>query len=175
METELRGDFVASLAMPELYGKCVGQIVTVSTEQLRYIRRRELAMKPYEIETHEISQCRSVRYQSDWAPLRIIFGGLSLALAILIATGVWVYADRLPMGYSVPVVAILALGYFGLRYLLAGRRHVLTFDLESGPLRWTSRPGEFKTWEKSVGSILEFARSKGLYQSPVNVHLHLRP
>lgn len=168
MQQDLRGDFVAALAVPDLYAKNVGQVVAVSTEQLKYIRRKELALKPFEVEVRDLSGCQSIRYRRDFAPLRLLSGVLFSGLAIVIAVGIWFYGDRMPGG-NIRFGAVILLAYAGFRNLAGGRRHTLTFEFSDRRLRWKSKAGEFAVWEKSVESILGFARNKGLYENPANV------
>ncbi len=164
---ELAGDFVAALALQELYRRNVGQVVTVSTKQLRYIRRKELKLEPYAVEIHELSDCRGVSYKSDFAPHRVLFGALSLVVGVAIVAGLWIYRNDVQAGMVVKAVAVLAPFYVGYRYFTGGRRHVLTFAMNNENLHWRSKPGEFRTWQKSVDRILDFARQKGWYESPV--------
>ncbi len=163
MEPELRGEFIASLATPDQYHKNVGQVVTVSSEQLRYVRRKELQLRPFEIEVRDISICTAVTYKSDWSLSRVIFGGVALLLAAVIVVGLFVYGDDVQARAGQAAVAIIALVLVGYRYFVGGRRHSITFHLDDEKLRWKSRPGEYKTWTKAVEKILTFFRSKGLY------------
>ena len=167
MVAELKGQFVASLALEDDFPKNAGMVVTVSTEQLRYVRRKELALTAYEIEAHDLSGCRSVTYQTDLAPFRMLMGALALSLAAIIGIGLFLYHDRI--GARVPVFAILFLAYVGYRYLAGGRRHKLAFIFDDRTLKWTSRPGEFEIWAVAVDSILNFARGKGWYENPMDV------
>ena len=168
MQQDLRGDFVAALAIPDLYAKNVGQVVAVSTEQLRYIRRKELAMQPFDIQVHDLSACQSIRYRQDFAPFRLLSGILFSGLAILIAVGIWYYGDRMPGGH-IRIGAVLFLAYAGFRNLAGGRRHTLTFEFGDRRLRWKSKAGEFKVWARAVDSVLDFARNRGLYENPADV------
>lgn len=163
VQPELKGDFVAALAIPELYGKNVGQVVTISTEQLRYVRRKELALKPYEIEVHNLSDCRSINYSTDFSLLRMTVGLIALALALVIVLGLATYFERLPAGKTIPITAIAVLIFTAFRYLTGGRRHILTFEMDGQTLRWISKPREFDLWNRPVETILAFAQGKGLY------------
>ena len=164
---ELDGDFVAALAPQERYHKNIGQVVSVSTRQLRYVRRKELRMEPYAIEIHDLADCRGLKYKADFAPHRLIFGVLSLAVGLAIIIGLWFYRNDLGSGMVVKIAAVIAPFYVGIRYLTGGRRHVLTFVMKDENLRWRSKPGEFGTWQKAVDRILEFGRQKGWFESAI--------
>ena len=81
VQSELKGDFVATLVLQKDYKKNVGQVAAVSTEELRYIRPQTLARTPFETEALSLDGCRYIRYKSDWALPRIFLGVLSFVLA----------------------------------------------------------------------------------------------
>ena len=141
---ELDGDFVAALALPDEYHKNVGQVVTVSARQLRYVRRKELKMEPYAIEVHELSECRGIDYGADFALHRLLFGALSLAIGVAIVAGLWFSRNSVQVAIVIKAAAVVVPFYVGIRNLTGGKRHVLTFVMKDENLRWRSKPGRVR-------------------------------
>jgi hypothetical protein len=150
------GEFVTTLIPPEHYARQVSQVATVWENQLRFIRRKELAMQPYEIDMIPMSGVRSIRYRQEYAILPFALGILCVAVVA------FVFAAPVPDGTRFPIGALVLVGFAGFTWMLGVKRHRLEFCLERKTLRWRSPAGDFKVYTASVARVMTFASGRNL-------------
>lgn len=68
------GDFIATLIHDSEYAKQVGQVATVWTGQLRFVRRKELAMQSYALEIIPMTKVHAIRYRTTYAIVPAMLG-----------------------------------------------------------------------------------------------------
>lgn len=149
-------EHIATLVHADEYAKNVGQVASISTHRILYVKRRELAMTPYELLEFPTSSCTSVTYQKKLALVPMIVGVLLVGLVTFILT------SEVAPGTRVPVGALAILVVVGATLFAGPKRHQFTFMVDGKRLKWRSRAGDYKYKVASVRKVLAWAESKGL-------------
>ncbi|WP_428001311.1 hypothetical protein [Acidovorax sp.] len=149
-------EHIATLVHSDEYAKYVNQVASVSSERILFVKRKELAMTPYELIEFPTSALTSVRYEKKLAIIPMVVGALFVALVLFILT------SEVAPGTRVPVGALAALVVFGGALFLGPKRHQLTFEVGGKSLRWKSKAGDFKYKVVSSQKVVEWARAKGV-------------
>jgi hypothetical protein len=149
-------EFIATLVHPDEYARNASQVAKLSTDKLVFVKRKELAMKPFELVEYPMAECTAISYQVKWALLGMGIGAL-LVLLIL-----FIFTSEMPTGTRVPVGALAITLVFGATLLRGPKRHRITFMVAGKRLRWQSKAGDFKYKVASVNKVLAFAKSRGL-------------
>lgn len=155
----MQEEHIATLVHDDEYGRNAGQVAKISSERLLFVKRKELALNPYELVELPFSQCTSISYEVKWAIAPMIFGVLLVALVGFILTS---YVEP---GTRVPVGALAIVLVFGAILARGPKRHHLTFEVGGKRYKWQSKAGEFKYKVASVAKVVAFAREKGLFSS----------
>ncbi|MFZ6845899.1 hypothetical protein [Undibacterium sp. RuTC16W] len=156
-------EVVAIFVSPEKYAYHINQVVSISTDYFRVLRKRFSIKMPYEIEEIPITNCTQIDYQSRLSPVRIFFGILLVALMLTIFYLIGVYGAHLEQGTSIRI-GLLALALItGLKWAFMSRQHQVSFLLNDGTrLHWCSRSGDFKYKERAVSRLFEHLETRGL-------------
>ncbi len=149
-------EHIATLVHADEYARNASQVANLSTDKLVFIKRKELALKPFELVEYEMRECTAISYEVKWALLGMVFGTL-LVLVIL-----FIFASDVPAGTQVPVGALAIALVAGAVLMRGPKRHRLTFEIAGKRLRWQSKAGDFKYKVASVNKVLAFAESRGL-------------
>lgn len=149
-------EHIATLVLPDEYVGNANQVAEVSTNKLVLIKRKELALKPFELVQYPMAECSAITYEIKWAIMPMIFGALLVALILFTLT------LDIPAGTSLPIGALGAALIAGAVWLRGPKRHRLTFVMNGKRLRWQSKAGEFKAKLASTQRVIAFAREKGL-------------
>jgi hypothetical protein len=160
MVTPTEDEHIATLVYSDEYARYANQMASVSSQKLIFVKRKELAMKPYELLEFPISQCSSISYETKWAVVPMIFGALLVALLLFI------FSSRIPAGTQVPIGALAVALIFGVVLLRGPKRHRLTFFMNGKKLVWQSKAGDYKYKVASTTKVVSFARDKGLLVQP---------
>jgi hypothetical protein len=150
-------EHIATLAHPDEYAKHVSQIASVSTHKLVFIKRKMMALTPFELVQFPISECSSITYEIRWAIASMVFG----AIVVISIISLFIFGS-VPGGTTVPIGAIAITFMAGAVLLRGPRRHRLTFVVNGKKLRWQSKAGDFKYKIVSTQKVREFAKLKGL-------------
>lgn len=150
------GDFIATLIQPDGYAKQVNQVATVWSNQIRFIRRKELALQPFTVELIPMSAVRGVRYRQELAIAPLVLGFLCL---VVVAA---VFTSPIPGGTRVPVGALTLAAFGGYTWIRGVKRHRIDFELPDRVVSWRSGAGDLKVVEASVQRVCDFARSRDL-------------
>jgi hypothetical protein len=121
-----------------------------------FIKRKELAMKPFELVEYPMSECTAISYEVKWAVFGMIFGTALVLLILLI------FASEVPAGTRVPIGALAIALIFGALLMRGPKRHRLTFEIAGKRLKWQSKAGDFKYKVASVNKVIAFAESRSL-------------
>lgn len=151
-------EHVARLVYPDEYAKNVSQVASISTHRLFYVKRKELALKPYELLEFPISECTSITYEVKWAIVPMVFGVFLIAIVLFILSSDLTAAVRIPVG------ALAVAAVFGGVLAKGPKRHRLTFTINGKRMRWQSKAGDFKCKAVSVGKVITYAKDSGLYR-----------
>lgn len=157
-------EWVATLLHPDEYAANVNNVATVTTRKIVYIKRKELALKPFERVEYPIADCSSITYKKHYAIGSFAAGLVAVLLVICIAWGLIVYGANLQPGTRLSVGAVIAVAIFGMFRISGIKRHRLTFKIGANNVRWQSRAGEFKSKDVSVQKVAAFAQERGLWQ-----------
>jgi len=157
-------EWVATLLHPDEYAANVNNVATVTTDKIVYIKRKELALKPFERLEYPIAECTAITYKKHYAIGSFVAGLAAILLVLGIVWGFAVYGANLQPGTRVSIGAVLAVAVFGAFRVSGIKRHRLTFKVGSSEVRWQSRAGEFKSKEVSVQKVAAFAEEKGLWR-----------
>ncbi len=149
-------EHIATLVHPDEYARNAGQVASLSTSRILFVKRRELALKPFELVEYPTAGCTTIKYEVKWAYLAMTLGVL-LVLLIL-----FIFASEVPAGTHVPVGALAIALVFGAILLRGPKRHRLTFVVDGKTLRWQSKAGDFKYKVASVNKVVAFAKEHGL-------------
>lgn len=152
-------EHVATLVHADEYRRNANQVANLSTEKLVFIKRKELAMKPFDLIEYPMRDCTAIAYEVKWALFGMVLGAL---LVVLIG---FIFMSDVVAGTTVPVGALAVALVFGATLLRGPKRHHLTFVVGGKKLRWQSKAGDFKYKGASVNKIVAFAKSKGLLSS----------
>lgn len=155
-------EFVAGLVEEEDARRHLGQVASVTTEELRVIRRKFVSTKGWELATHRLSDVEAMEH-FDERPLTTTLSGVFMLLvgAAVVLLLVLNWNDLAPET-KVPVGAIALLISWGVRRTFSARRHRLVFTLRDGTtVWWASRPGEHALRAPAVANVLELARTRG--------------
>ena len=147
---------IATLVHGDEYARNAGQIASVSERHLLFVKRKELALKPFELVELPTCDCSSIEYGVKWAVAPMIFGLLLVGLVIFILTS---YVEP---GTRVPVGALAIVLIFGAVLARGPKRHRLTFVVGGRRYKWQSKAGDFKYKLASVNKVVTFARERGL-------------
>lgn len=158
---EPQGEYVATLIHDTDYAAQVGQVATVWTRQLLFVRRKELALQPYALEFIPMSRVRAIHYDVTWAWAPAVVGAVCVVIAV--AAMVMPVSEALRM----PVGALALAAGAGVIWMRGIKRHLLEFSLGDRTVRWRSKAGEFKDREFVVQKVVDFARTAGLLRSSV--------
>jgi len=149
-------EHIATLVHADEYARNASQVATISTHKLVFIKRKELAMKPFELVEYPMGECTAISYEIKWAVFGMVVGTL-LVLLIL-----FIFASEVPAGTRFPVGALAIALVFGAVLMRGPKRHRITFNMAGKQLKWQSKAGDFKYKVASVNKILAFAESRGL-------------
>jgi hypothetical protein len=152
-------ELVAIFVHPDEYARNVNRVASVSTHSILFVKRKELAMTPFELQRFPLAECSGIVYQERFAIVPMIFGALLLGLVLLILT------SEIPAGTSVPVGAMAALAVAATGWFFRPRRHLITFVFGDRRLRWQSKAGDFKYKAVSVQRLMAFAKERGLLRA----------
>ncbi|WP_315386475.1 hypothetical protein [uncultured Stenotrophomonas sp.] len=155
-EQNAQGDFVATLIHDSDYARQTGQVATVWTGQIRFVRRKELAMQPYALEIIPMAKIQAITYKATYALVPAILGVLCIAAFLTVMFAPMAAGTRVPIG------ALMLAAGAGFLWLRGIKRHVIEFSLGDTSVRWRSRAGEFKDRDVVVKKVLAFARDAGL-------------
>lgn len=158
MELDKKDEHIATLVYPDEYAKNVSQIASVSSQMLIYVKRRELAMTPFDLLYFSMDECSTISYQVKWAIISMIFG------AALIALVIFIMLSDVQAGTSVPVGALAVALIFGGILLKNPKRHCITFVVSGKNFQWKSKAGDFKYKLVSVQKVVDFAKASGRYR-----------
>lgn len=153
---ESEEEHIATLVHPDEYARNVSQVAKLSTDKLVFIKRKELALKPFELTEYPMADCTSISYEVKWAWISMAVG------AILVLLILFIFMSEVPTGTRVPIGALAIALVFGATLLREPKRHRITFHVGTKKLRWQSKAGDFKYKVASVNKIVAFAESKGL-------------
>ncbi|MBB6577597.1 hypothetical protein HNP33_001654 [Comamonas odontotermitis] len=149
-------EHVATLVYPDEYSKNVNQVASVSSERILFVKRKELAMTPYELLQFPTSSLTSVRYKKRLAIWPMLIGAIFVTLVLFILTSEVAPGTRVPVG-ALALLLVLGGGLF-----LGPRRHQLTFEVNGKTLRWQSKAGDFKYKVASSQKVVDWARTRGI-------------
>lgn len=149
-------EHVAHLVHSDEYAKYANQVASVSTHKILFVKRKELAMKPYELIQFHMTACTSITYEKKLAIVPMIFGALLIALVLFILNSEVAAGTRVPVGALAIVLIFGAILFSGLK------RHQLTFVVNDKRLKWKSKAGDFKYKVSSTQKKVAFAKEKGL-------------
>lgn len=163
MTKDIEEEIVAVLSSPEEYAYHINQVASLSTENIRVLRKQLSLKAPYFIENVPLKNCTSIEYKHGLVPFRIIAGILLTSLLLGIFYYLIVYWSSLESGTTIKV-GLLALAFsYGLKWAFMSRRHNLVFHLhDSSVLSWQSRSGDFKYKQRVVGNIIEYLETQGV-------------
>src|SRR2546428_2264839 len=89
---------VATLVLQEDYAKNPNQVARLSSQRILFIKRKEFALKPFELIELPTSACSSISYEQKFALARMIAG---VALVVLVIT--FFVMGEVEAGTDVPV------------------------------------------------------------------------
>lgn len=147
---------IATLVHSDEYVRHANQVAKLTTHKILFVKRKELALKPYELIEFPIGPCTSITYEIKWAIVPMILGAFMVALVLLVLSLDVTTGTRVPIGAL--AIVLIAGG------LLASgpKRHRLTFLVNGKPLRWQSKGGDFKYKVGSVERVVAYAKESGL-------------
>jgi hypothetical protein len=157
---------IATLVHTDEYARNANQMASVSSRKLVFIKRKELALKPFELLEFELQQCSAISYQIKWALVPMILGAL---LAALVLSILWLVSqgEIASTTTRIPIGALAIALIFGVLLLQGPQRHRLTFIVNGKALTWQSKAGDFKYKVASVQKVVAFAREQGLLKESV--------
>ena len=148
---------IVTLVLPEDYARNAGQIASLSTHEILYIRRKELSLKPFELIPLPASHCSSIQYEQRLAVIPMVLGGILVFLLL----GLFIFGS-VDAGTSIRWGAVALAMIYGLNMLLGVKRHRLTFVVDGKRYRWQSKAGDFKYKTAVVQRLLAYAHERGL-------------
>ncbi|MFC5498566.1 hypothetical protein ACFPOE_13550, partial [Caenimonas terrae] len=148
---------IATLVLPEDYGRNAGQVASLSTHAILYIKRKELSLKPFELISLPASQCSSIQYEQRLAVVPMVLGGL----LVLLLLSAFIFGS-VEAGTSIRLGAVALALIFGLNMLFGVKRHRLTFIVDGKRYRWQSKAGDYKYKTAVVERLVAYARERGL-------------
>lgn len=155
-------EITVTLVHHDEYEKNVNQVACISSDALLFVKRKELALKPFELIQYPMSECSSITYESRWAVAPMIFGMLLVMLMLFIFFAISHY--DIQEGTKIRVGMLIIALFFGIKLTFGAKRHRLTFIIGGKKLRWQSKPGDFKIKIKAIDRIIAFAKAKGLFK-----------
>ena len=156
-------EIVTVFVSPEDYAYHINQVASVSTGNLRIIRKKFSMNTPYVLEEVAIARCGRIEYAAKLSPVRIALGTLLVALMLAIFYFINDYAEQMESGPSVRFGLLAIALAVGVRWMFMSRQHHMTFHLkDDSRLRWRSRPGDFKYKEWAVNKLREHFKTTGL-------------
>jgi len=157
---------VAILLHPDEYLKHIGEVASLTTGRLRFVKRKFVSKAGWEIVDVPLADCTAIVYKDERPLLKVVLGILLTVLAAFIFYMIFIYWDRLDPGTRIPVGALGLATLYGLGWAFRSRRHRLSFSLKDGrTLVWKSATGDYKYKVVSARKVVEFARSTGLLAS----------
>jgi hypothetical protein len=153
-------EHVATLVHSDEYAKYANQVASISTHKIVFVKRKELAMTPYELVQFPTAACTSIAYERKLAVVPMVVGALLVALVLFILSSEVMVGTRVPVGALAVVLIFGTIMFFGLK------RHQLTFVVDGKRLKWKSKAGDFKYKVVSTGKVVAFAKEKGLLNEP---------
>ncbi len=155
-------EVLAVLVSPDEYTKAPNNVASVTTSQIIFIKRKEFAIKPYEVVDFPINECSSINYEIKWAIFPVVMGVFLIALIGYIFFSLFTYGIP-PEGLHFPIGAILVTSLFGYRLFTSPKRHHLTFVINEKKYKWQSKAGDYKYKTAAVENIINFAKSKSIF------------
>jgi hypothetical protein len=152
---------VATLVLPDDYAKNPNQVARLSSRRILFVKRKEFALKPFELIELPTSACSSISYEQKYAVVRMVAG---IALAFLVPT--FFIVGEVAPGTSIPVGLLGMAMVIGISLALGVKRHRLIFIVDGQQFKWQSKAGDFKYQTSSVERILAFAKARGLLAPP---------
>lgn len=158
-QSDTQEEHIATFVHPDEYARNPSQVAYVTTRKILYVKRKELAMKPFELVEYPLAQCSSITYQERHAVLPMVLG------AVLVLLVGFILSSDIPAGTRVPVGAMAIAAVFGGGLLLGPKRHRFTFVVNNKKLKWQSKAGDYKYKTGSVQKLTAFARERGLMKN----------
>jgi hypothetical protein len=149
-------EHVATLVHQDEFGRNASQVASLSTTRILFVKRKELALKPFELVDLPMNRCTEITYSVKWAVVAMALG------ATLVLLVIFIFSSVVPAGTSVPVGALAIAFVFGAILMRGPKRHRLTFIVDGKRYRWQSKAGDFKYKVASVNKVIAFAQSQGI-------------
>ncbi|HAR45660.1 MAG: hypothetical protein A2X56_06240 [Nitrospirae bacterium GWC2_57_13] len=152
----MQEESIAIFVHPDEYARNPNQVASVTTRKIVFVKRKELAMKPFELVEFPLGQCSRITYETRHAFLPMMLGAF---LVLLVG---FILSSDIPAGTRVPVGALAIAFMFGGGLMFSPKRHRFTFVMNSRKLKWQSKAGDYKYKMGSTQKLIAFAREKGL-------------
>lgn len=150
-------EHIATLVHSDEYEKYLNQVASVYTDRLIFVKRKFAAFSSYELIELPLHEPSSIKYETRWAVVSMIFGALlALSIVLLFLFG------SVPDGTRVHVGAFAFVFILAIVLLRGPKRHRLTFIVGDKKYRWESKAGDFKYKLVSTNKIVTFARERDL-------------
>jgi hypothetical protein len=153
---------IATFVTPSDYARNANQIAAVTTHRLLFVERRSPGHKLFELVEFSLADCSAIFYESELALLRMVLGGLLVALMITIGVLLEIHRDDLQLATRIPVGAMVLALVAGLTLLRDPWRHHLTFEVHGRKLEWHSKTGRYQSAVLYVQRVIAFAKKRGL-------------
>ena len=148
------------------YPKSVNRVASVTSEKILFIKRKELAMVPYELQYFRMSDCKSITYEIKWAVGPMLFGAFLLLVFCFIIWGLGFSDTGISSGTRIPVIGVFVLlPVYAIRLLIGVKRHLITFVMNDKKLKWISKGGDFKLKTINAQQLVAFAKQSGRLDS----------
>ncbi len=159
-------EVVAVLVDPSQYIRHLNEVVSVTTRELVFLKRKCVSRSGHELVRYPLDAVSRVKHVDGRSYATLVWGVLLLAVVGVVLVALVASWDRLEPGTRVPVGAIARAGIYGARRVFGARRHRLTFAMRDGTkLRWTSAPGEHAPRRAAVENVVELARRREILES----------
>ena len=155
-QPDMQEEHIATFVHPDEYARNPNQVACVTTRKIVFVKRKELAMKPFELVEFPLDQCSRITYETRHAFLPMVLGAF---LVLLVG---FILSSDIPAGTRVPVGSLAIVFIFGGGLVFSPKRHRFTFIMNNRKLKWQSKAGDYKYKTGSTQKLIAFAKEKGL-------------
>ena len=123
-------EFVATLVHPDEYLNHLNQVASLTTRNIRFIKRKFASRAGCELVEFPLSDCVRIVYNDERPLFKLVSGVLLVLLISFISYMVIIYWDRLEPGTRIPIGLLGFAAIYGVRWAFGSRRHRIVFILK---------------------------------------------
>ena len=159
-------EYITTLAHPDEYSHSKNQVVKLTTSEIIFLKRKTMSKSGWELISYPMNECVSIKYCDKRSIFKTVIGICIIAVIAAAILLICIYWNQLDPGTLVPVGALGIAAIVGFRWFLGSRSHFFQFTMQDGTkIGWKSRSGDFKYKAICAEKIIEFGKSKGIFQS----------